>query len=167
MSERSLEAFFLSLKRLYQDISVVPRLPKLLRLMGEAYAIRDPDVCHSQICSWPLFLSLHLTPEANKGQQKPDLLEQAHTEVRGLPCRAVCQLTRTSLRKGNRGVSVSFAVSQEPEDWPYVNARLIWVERRREGKIRITTKKYQKHMWGHVTVFLRDLCSLQVQKGEK
>lgn len=113
--------------------------------MGEAYTLHDPDVCHSQIWSWPLFLSLHLTPEANiKCNRSQAYFEQAHTEVKGLPYRVGCRLTGTSLGKGNYGGRVSVAVSQEPEDWPYMNARLLWVERRCQRKKKNYNTKVSK-----------------------
>jgi len=98
-------------------------------------------------------------------QQKPDLLEQAHTEVRGLPCRVGRRLTQNVLRKGNQGGRVSFAVSQEPEDSPHVNASLIRIDGK--GKIRITMKKSQKHKRELVTAFLGDLRFSQAQKAKK
>lgn len=50
---KSLEDFFFlfKFKETISGHQCGPRLRKLLWLMGEAYALHDPDVCHSQICS--------------------------------------------------------------------------------------------------------------------
>lgn len=42
--------FFFKFKETVSGHQCGPRLPKLLWLMGEAYALHDPYVCHSQIC---------------------------------------------------------------------------------------------------------------------
>ena len=134
------------------------RLTKLLGLMEEAYELHDHDVCHSQICSWPLFLSLYLTPELttevrptwanpHKSQRAFLRIWPAHTGFPG---------ERESRR-------LCFSVSQESEDWPYLNTRIFWAERSK-GKIRIKLKKSQKHKWEYITAVLGYLCSLKAQK---
>ena len=78
--------FFFKFKETISGHQCGPRLPKFLWLMGKAYALHDPDVCHSQICSWPLFLSLHLTPEANiKCNRSQTYLNKPTQKSEGFP----------------------------------------------------------------------------------
>lgn len=78
--------FFLKFKETISGHQCDPRLPKLLQLMGEAYTLHDPNVCHSQICLWLLVLSLHLTPEANiKCNRSQTYLDKPTQKSEGYP----------------------------------------------------------------------------------
>lgn len=141
-----------------------PKVNKVVRANGrgiEAYVLHDHDVCHSQICSWPLFLSLYLTPELTTEVRptwaNPHKSQRAFLHI--WPAHAGFPGERESRR-------LCSSVSQESEDWSYLNTRLFWAERSK-GKIRITLKRSQKHKWEHITAVLGDLCALKAQKAKK